>query len=175
MNRIYRIVRLGFYYSFLQYLPATNNRYFKLIRTIRSLTAKKLFDYAGNNINIERKANFGSGKGISIGDNSGIGVNASIRGPLIIGNDVMMGPEVIILTSNHSFNRLDIPMNEQGSTRPKQVIIGDDVWIGTRAIILPGIQIGNGAIIGAGAVVTRNVPDFAIVGGNPAKIIRLRK
>ena len=55
------------------------------------------------------------------------------------------------------------------------LIIGDDVWIGTRAIILPGVTIGNGVIIGAGAVVTKDVPDYAIVGGVPARVIRLRK
>ena len=56
----------------------------------------------------------------------------------------------------------------------KPVIIGDDVWIGGRVIILPGVTIGNGAIVGAGAVVTRDVPEYAIVGGVPAKVIKMR-
>ena len=94
---------------------------------------------------------------------------------VVIGNNVMMGPEVIIYTSGHKHDRIDIPMMEQGSSEVQPVKIGNDVWIGGRVIILPGVKVGNGAIIGAGAVVTKDVPDYAIVGGNPAKVIRMRK
>ena len=59
--------------------------------------------------------------------------------------------------------------------RVSEVVIGNDVWIGMRVIIMPGVKIGNGSVIGAGAVVTRNVPDYAIVGGVPARIIKFRK
>ena len=168
---------LFLYLVFLKHLPATDNRYIfsKLIRKIRSSVALYLFDSCGSNINIEKDADFGSGQGISIGDNSGLGINCRVRGPLTIGNDVMMGPDVVIMTNSHNFDRIDIPMNVQGSAIPKKVIIGNDVWIGTRVIILPGVTIGNGAIIGAGAVVTKDIPDMAIVGGCPAKIIRYRK
>ena len=86
----------------------------------------------------------------------------------------MMGPHCTIYIRNHAFDRLDIPMCEQGFQSEKPIVIGNDVWIGGHVIILPGVQIGNGAIVGAGAVVTKNVPDYAIVGGNPARIIRYR-
>jgi maltose O-acetyltransferase len=92
-----------------------------------------------------------------------------------IGRDVMMGPGVILLTRNHRFDRLDAPMRLQGGAEERPVVIGDDVWIGTRAIVLPGVTVGDGAIIAAGAVVTAPVPSRAIVGGNPARIIRYRE
>lgn len=97
-----------------------------------------------------------------------------MHGPLRIGDNVMMGPEVTILTHTHRIDRTDIPMGQQGSM-VSEVVIGDDVWIGMRAIILPGVRIGSGAVIGAGAVVTKDVPDYAVVGGVPARVIRYRK
>ncbi len=76
----------------------------------------------------------------------------------------------------HNHDRTDIPMGHQGSTTSTPLHIAGDVWIGARAIILPGCRrIGHGAIIGAGAVVTKDVPDWAVVGGNPARIIKSRK
>lgn len=141
---------------------------------MRSYVGKHLFDRCGMNINIEKGADFGSGYGISIGNNSGLGINCKVRGPLEIGDNVMMGPDVVIMTNSHNFERIDIPMNIQGSAVPKRVVIGNDVWIGTRVIILPGVTVGNGAIIGAGAVVTKDVPDMAVAGGCPAKVIKYR-
>lgn len=164
------------YYGFAQYLPATDNAYsiFKTTRCLRMLIGGGIFDKFGKNVNIEKGANFGTGTGISIGNNSGLGINCKIRGPLEIGNDVMMGPEVMIFTSNHEISRTDIPMNVQGFTSPRKVIIGNDVWIGARCIILPGVNIGDGAILAAGAVVAKDVPPFAIVGGVPAKVLKYR-
>lgn len=138
------------------------------------LIARGILYKCGKNVNIEKGANFGTGKGVSIGNNSGLGINCKIRGPLIIGENVMMGPDVTILTHTHRIERTDIPMDKQGSI-VKGVTIGNDVWIGMRSIIMPGVKIGNGAVIGAGAVVTKDVPDYAIVGGIPAKVIRYRK
>ena len=112
--------------------------------------------------------------GISIGSGSGLGVNCSVHGPLRIGDNVMMGPEVTILTHTHNIERTDIPMGQQGM-RVAEVVVGNDVWIGMRVVIMPGVKVGNGAVIGAGAVVTKDVPDFAVVGGVPAKIIKYRK
>ena len=100
---------------------------------------------------------------------------AQINGRVIIGNNVMMGPDVCIYVRNHAFDRTDIPMNMQGFAPEKPVVIEDDVWIGARVIILPGVHIGTGAVIGAGAVVTKDVPDYAVVGGNPARILKMRK
>ena len=87
----------------------------------------------------------------------------------------MMGPYCIILTQNHEFSRTDINMIEQGYSEIKPVIIDDDVWIGARVTILPGIHVHEHSIIGAGAVVTHDVPAYSIVAGVPAKVIKMRK
>lgn len=173
MKRIMRIFCLVLYYGIAKHLPVSANRNFIWCRKIRRSVCKPLFSYCGEDVNIEKGANFGMGGGISIGHRSGIGVNCSIRGPLTIGEDVMMGPDVVILTHTHVTSRIDIPMGQQGGEiRP--VTVGNDVWIGMRSIIMPGVKIGNGVIIGAGAVVTKDIPDYAVVGGVPAKIIRFR-
>jgi len=86
----------------------------------------------------------------------------------------MMGPQVIFYTRNHTFSRTDIPMSEQGFEPTRPITICDDVWIGVRAMFLPGVTVGRGAIIGAGAVVTKDVPEWAIVAGNPARVVRFR-
>lgn len=129
----------------------------------------------GVDVNIEHGAYFGDGSEIEIGDRSGIGVDCHVYGPVHIGRDVMMGPEVIVFTANHRHDRLDVPMLDQGHLDAQPVTIGDDVWIGQRAILLPGVRIGRGAIVAAGAVLTRDVPEYAIVGGNPARILRSRR
>jgi maltose O-acetyltransferase len=78
------------------------------------------------------------------------------------------------MTSAHAFDDQNVPINLQGALPIRAVKIGDDVWIGTRVIIMPGVTIGRGAVIGAGAVVTKDVPSFAVVGGVPARTIRYR-
>jgi len=131
---------------------------------------------AGKSVNIEQGADFGTGRGISLGNNSGLGIRCRVRGPLSIGDDVMMGPEVVILRDGHAFDRTDVPMRlQENKIGGGKTLISNDVWIGTRAIIMPGVKIGTGAIIGAGAVVTKDVPDYAIVGGVPAKVLKYRK
>jgi maltose O-acetyltransferase len=169
------IFRLSVYYLLARHLPYSSTRGCGWTKPVRRLVCRGLFRRAGANINIEKGAYFGDGREIEIGDNSGIGIDCHVTGPVRIGRDVMMAPEVIVLTSNHRFDRTDVPMREQGALPPEPVTIGDDVWIGSRAIILPGVTIGRGAIVAAGAVITRDVPEYAIVGGNPARIIRNRK
>lgn len=164
-----RYIYLILYNCIAKHLPATNRRIplKNTIRWFRRKISERLLEQCGSNINVEKGANFGTGIGIRIGDNSGLGINCRIGRNTTIGNNVMMGPDVIILTSNHIFDRIDIPMNMQGSEQ-KCVTIKNDVWIGTRVIILPGVTIGNSSIIAAGAVVTKDVPDYAIVAGCPA-------
>lgn len=128
----------------------------------------------GKNNKIGKGALIGSGSNLSMQDNSGIGKNCIVSFANI-GNDVMMGEGVVFYASNHKFDRLDIPMLKQGMSEPRTIEIDDNVWIGAFSIILPSCsKIGYGAIIGAGSVVTKDVPEYAIIGGNPAKIIKFR-
>lgn len=142
-------------------------------KKIRGFWAKRIVEYCGSNVNIERNATFGPQ--LRIGNNSGVGIDCEIYGPVQIGENVMMGPEVIIYTNGHSFSRIDIPIIQQGSTEIEPVYIGNDVWIGRRVMIMPGVSIGNGCVIAAGAIVTHSIPDMSVAAGVPAKIIKERK
>ena len=166
---------LTLYYGLLRHLPSSTWPGGKLWRVVRYGICRHVLAICGHHVNIEHGANFGSGRHISIGDNSGIGVNAWISGYTRIGANVMMGPDVVILATNHNFERTDVPMIQQGHKPAAAICIGDDVWIGARVIILPGVTVGSGAIIGAGAVVTKDVPQWAITAGNPARVIRFRQ
>ena len=173
-EKIKKVISLCLYYLFAQHLPVSAHRITNWCRGVRRCLCKHIIETCGDNINIEKGADFGDGSGIIIGNNSGLGINCQVRGPLIIGDNVMMGPEVVILSTNHNFERTDIPMNQQGSSI-KPVVIGNDVWIGQRVMIMPGVTVGDGCILAAGTIVTKDVPNYALVGGVPAKIIRYRK
>ena len=163
------------FYLFAAKLPRSTRPGGKKAKRIRLLLAKRIFKYCGNHVNIEDHCWFGNGKDLEIGDYSGIGSYCEIYGPVKIGKYVMMAPDVKILTAHHEFSDTDTPMCFQGNRSAKQVIIEDDVWIGTRVIILPGVRIGKGSIIGAGSVVTQDVQSFDVVGGVPAVVIKNRK
>jgi len=100
--------------------------------------------------------------------------NLEGRGGITIGDYVLVGFESIILTTMHVHQNLEIPIKSQGVIC-KPVVIGNDVWLGTRVIVLPGVTIGNGAIVGSGAVVTKDIPPYAIAGGVPAREIGKRR
>ncbi len=112
--------------------------------SIRSWCARRIMKKCGTNINIEKGATFTSS--CEIGNNSGIGLNNTLYGEVIIGNNVMMGPYVIIYTKNHVFISTEVPMREQGLSEEKPVYIEDDVWIGCNVVILPGVRIRQGIL-----------------------------
>lgn len=115
------------------------------------------------------------GESLEIGDDVGIAANAfiSVRGNVKIGNSTIFGPGVKIFSENHIFNDRETPIYLQGASR-QGVEIGEDCWIGADAVILDGVKIGNGCVIAAGAVVNKDVDDYSIVGGVPAKKIGTR-
>ena len=170
----WKVFCLGLYYLIARGLPDVPFPGAWLGQTLRRVLAQQIFERCGKHVRINRGANFGTGARIQLGENSSISINCWVASDTVIGEDVMMAPQVTILSNSHNFARTDISMRAQGSPPPRRVRIGNDVWIGTRVIILPGVQVGNHCILGAGAVVTKDVPDWAVVGGNPARIIRYR-
>ena len=119
---------------------------------------------------------------ISVGDDVFIGPGASFiasKSYIKIGDKVMFGPNVTIRGGNHSTHIIGKPMfdykdSDKLPEDDQPVIISDDVWVGAGAIILKGVKIGTGAIVAAGAVVTKDVPEYGIVGGVPAKLLKYR-
>lgn len=144
----------------------------KVAKKMRAWFGKKIMSSVGKDINIEKGAVFNPK--CSLGDKSGIGVCCELYGTVQIGKFVNMGPEVIVYTRNHRTSRCDLLMQEQGYEEERPVIIEDDVWIGRRVIILPGVTIGKGSVIGAGAVVPKSIPPFSVAAGNPAKVVKTR-
>lgn len=142
-------------------------------RQIRAACGKLILCHCGKHVNIHSSAHFSSG--LSLGDYSGIGVNAFLQGSVSIGADVMMGPDVKIYSINHQTRDIGKPMRLQGTTPVRPVSIEDDVWIGANVIILPGVHVGRGAILGAGSVIREDVPPYAVVVGNPSFVARYRK
>ncbi len=117
----------------------------------------------------------------AIGDKLTIGHNVAVnhycfigvRGEISIGNNVIFGPRVTVLSENHNFDRLDTPIKHQGETR-YTTVIEDDVWLGANAIVMPGVRIAMGTIVASGAVVTKDTEPQTIVAGVPAKLIKKR-
>lgn len=172
-------IKLMFYYLFFAKL--FNSRFFKYSNNLRlwylesvlkikqkaKTPEQKKLDKFQNNVYIS------NGKNVSIGYCCQINENVFLQGAKI-GNFVMIAADVAILSSDHNYFSIEQPMILQGKGIEKYVTIEDDVWIGRSVIVLPGLTVGKGSIIGAGAVVTKNVEPYSIVGGIPAKLIRKR-
>lgn len=128
------------------------------------------FAKCGENVNIGKGCSFYGAENIYVGDDVYIGPKAmflTTEAKIIMGKKIMFGPEVAIATGNHRTDLLgrymyDIQVEEKRPEDDQDVIIEDDVWVGMRAIILKGVTIGQGSIIGAGAVVTKDVPPYSI-------------
>lgn len=115
------------------------------------------------------------GEGLTVGNHSNIGPYCYIgcSGHIRIGSHVLMGARVSMHAENHNIDRVDVPIDAQGVTR-QSIVIEDDCWLGGGATILAGVRVGRGAVVAAGAVVTRDVPPYAVVAGVPARVVRRR-
>jgi len=163
-NRLYNY--LADFFLFLAYLGlVVPSHHFR--RFVLRLGGAKI----GRGSTVHTGYRFFSSRNLRIGEDTIIGSNAFLdgRGSLIIGSHVDIASEIMIYNSEHDLE------SEDFRARTETVEIGDFCFIGPRAIILPGVKIGKGAVVAAGAVVTRDVPEFAIVGGVPAKVIGERK
>lgn len=108
---------------------------------------------------------------VIIGDHTRIGIHNTIIGPVTIGSHVNLAQGITVTGLNHIFADPSLRIDEQG-VETKPVVIGDDVWIGANAVILPGVTIGSHCVVAAGAVVSKDVPGNTLVGGVPAKVIK---
>ena len=108
---------------------------------------------------------------VVIGDHTRVGLHNTVIGPVTIGSHVNLAQGITVTALNHNLAEKDLRIDEQGvSTNP--VTIGNDIWIGANAVILPGVTIGDHSVVAAGAVVTKDVPSHTLVAGVPAKIIK---
>jgi maltose O-acetyltransferase len=173
IKRLIKLIYFSFYNLFVKNFPSQNSPH-AMGSKLRIFFLRPFLKYVGKNVNVQPGVNMHPLWNISIGNNSGIGRGSylSAEATIEIGNDVLIGSELMILTTNHELKK-DIPIIRQGMTRAP-VKIGDDVWIGARVIILPGVEIGNGAVVGAGSVITKKVDPYTIVAGIPARKIRDR-
>ncbi len=144
-----------------------------------SFFVKHSFAKCGKNVHFSPLNSDFTYKTIAIGNDVFIGPHAIFRSiqDIIIGNKVMFGPHVTIVGGDHNYREVgqfmfDVKQKRDGDDLP--VIIEDDTWIGCNAVILKGVRVGRGAIVGAGTIVSKDVPPYTIVAGNPARIIRYR-
>ena len=167
-------IALFVYYACARHLPTQPFPGWRFAYWLRKHIVKSIFRRCGDDVIIKQGAYFGQGNDIEIGHRSQIGHNARIEQGVILGDDVVMGPDVYIMTNAHAFDDPDRPINQQGALPLRPVVIGNDVWLGTRVVVMPGVRIHDGAVIGACSVVTRDIPAYAVAVGSPAKVIRYR-
>jgi len=140
-------------------------------RKIRTFYLNAYLGRLGNGTSVQMGCKFLNGRKIELGDRNVINFGCLLDGrhyKIQTGSDVSIGPEASILTLGHD------PQSSEFADRGGDVIIGDRAWIAYRAIILPGVNIGEGAVVGAGSVISRSVEPYCIVAGNPAKVIGKR-
>jgi maltose O-acetyltransferase len=161
-----------FYYFFASHLPNSNYPMGRSFSKVRVYLLRGFVKAAGKKITVESNVFWGDGRDIELGSHVQVNEDAWIRN-VKIGDHVMIGPRTMILNYGHNTDGPG-PMIFQGIRKYDQTVIESDVWIGAGVIVLPGVKIGTGSIVAAGAVVTKSCEPFSVIGGNPAKLIKKR-
>ena len=161
------------YYAVAAKLPNVPVSLRKYFMEFRAICVRRMTGCNFTNVEISKNVRIGNGADISIGNYVHIREGCCLAN-VDIHNYVMIAPEVVFLDIGHNYEDPTRPMMFQGSRTYPKTVIEDDVWIGCRAIIMHGVRIKKGAIVAAGAVVTKDVDEYSIVGGNPARVIRKR-
>jgi len=143
---------------------------------IRSQTRMDVFPFnqfsLGERSVIEDFSTINNGVGdVFIGDRTIIGLGNTVIGPVNIGNDVMFAQNIVVSAMNHGYEDISIPPSKQKDII-KLITIEDEVWIGANCVITIGVTIGKHSIVGAGSVVTKDIPPYCIAVGNPARVIK---
>jgi len=175
MRYIHKFMRYFVYFIYiaiLRFTPEIYRPYRAFFPWLRRICVSLFLEKCGKKITVKHNADISPH--IEIGDYSELGTRCMIQSHIKIGNNVIMGPDVKIYSRNHKYSSLIIPIQFQGKIQ-KYTKVGNDVWLGANVVILPGVEIGDHVIIGAGSIVTNNIPDWAVAAGNPAKVIKLRK
>lgn len=108
---------------------------------------------------------------VIIGDNVHLGLSNTLIGPVRIGNNTILAQNIVLSGLNHGYSDPDIPIKDQKETTAT-IVVEEDCWIGANSVVVAGVTIGKHSIVAGGSVVTKNVPPYTIVGGNPAKILK---
>lgn len=126
----------------------------------------------GKNSTIEDFSTVNNGVGhVHIGDRTRLGMSNVIIGPIKIGNDIMFAQNIVCSGLNHVYEDVNIPIADQ-PVSTSLITIEDEVWIGANAVITAGVTVGKHSVVAGGSVVTKDVPPYSIVGGNPAKLLK---
>jgi maltose O-acetyltransferase len=175
VGRDFRVGILALSYGLATHMPGYRRRPGgELARRCRRWCCKRLFEFAGTGITAESGVAIGGGRRIWLGDRSGLRHRVQIYYGADIVAGVMVGPDVVCLADNHRTADLGGPTGEQGYTEFAPPTVEDGTWIGTRAILPPGRRVGEGAVVGPGAAVTRDAAPFGVVGGNPVRLLAPR-
>lgn len=160
---------------FLRFYIALANKLASLHQGLVSLHMQRSLGGAGDGLRLESGVKFVTPSNIHLGRGTFLGAGTGLFAfdRIDIGADVLIARECLLITRSHIFENRNKTIREQGYTLAP-IIIEDDVWLGFRSIVLPGVRIGKGAIVAAGAVVNKDVAPYTVVGGVPAKVIKSR-